>query len=93
VLLGGRDGVVIKMVNDDGGTVVREVNIEFEEEGADSARSGGLARESEEDVAVLVHEVQNVLGCQVGPSPMQLCQLTAPNTIIWNAHLWTSGGG
>jgi hypothetical protein len=66
VLLGGRDGVVIEMVNDDGRTVVREVDIEFEEEGADRARSGGLARESEKDVAVFVHKVQNVLGCQVG---------------------------
>lgn len=36
VFLGGRDGVVIEMVNDDGGTVVREVNIEFEEEGAET---------------------------------------------------------
>jgi hypothetical protein len=32
VLLGGRDGVVVEVVNDDGGTVVREVNVDFEKE-------------------------------------------------------------
>lgn len=66
MLLGGRDGVVVEVVNDDGGTVVREVNVDFEKERADSAGSCGLARESEDDVAVLVQEVENVLGCQVG---------------------------
>ena len=66
MLLGGRDGVVVEMVNDDSRAVVRKVDINLEEEGADGARGRGLAREGEEDVAVLVQEFEDVLWGQVG---------------------------
>lgn len=66
VLLSGRDCVVIEVVNDNSGAVVRKVDIDFEEEGADGARGRGLAGEGEDDVAILVHEVQDVLRGQVG---------------------------
>lgn len=65
VLLGGRDGVVVEMIDNDAGAVIGKVDVSFEEEGADSAGSRGLARKGEQDVAVLVQEVQDVLGGQV----------------------------
>lgn len=66
VLLGGRDSVVVEVVNNDSRAVARQVDIDLEEEGADGAGGGGLAGEGEEDVAVLVQEFQDVLGGQVG---------------------------
>lgn len=66
VLLGGRYGVVVEMVNDNSRAVVRKVDINLEEEGADGARGRGLARQREEDVAVLVQEFEDVLRGQVG---------------------------
>jgi hypothetical protein len=56
MLLGGRDSVVVEVVNNNSRAVVGEVDINLEEEGADGAGCGGLAREGEEDVAVLVQE-------------------------------------
>lgn len=78
VLLSGRDGVIVEVVNDDGGTVAREVNVDFEEERADSAGSGGLAGESEDDVAVLVQEVQNVFGRQMGAKSYAMKSIESP---------------
>jgi hypothetical protein len=42
------------------------VDVDFEEEGADGAGSGGLAREGKDDVTVLVQEVQDIFGGEVG---------------------------
>jgi hypothetical protein len=66
MLLGGREGIIVEVVDNNRRAIVREVNVELEEEGADSAGGGGLAGESEEDVAILVHEVEDVLGGQRG---------------------------
>lgn len=66
VLLGGRDSVVVEVVNDDSRAVIRKVDINLKEEGADGAGGGGLAGEGEEDVAVLVQEFEDVLRSQVG---------------------------
>lgn len=64
VLFGRGQGVVVEVVDNDGRTVGSEVKIEFQKQRADGAGSGGLAREREEDVTVLVHEVDDVLGAQ-----------------------------
>lgn len=66
VLLGGRDSVVVEVVGDNGGTVVREMNIDFKEEGADSAGGRGFAGQGEDNVTVLVQEVEDVLRSQGG---------------------------
>lgn len=42
------------------------MNIEFKEKRADGAGGGRLARKGEEDVAILVHEVEDVFGGQGG---------------------------
>lgn len=42
------------------------MNIEFKKKGADGAGGGSLARKGEEDVAILVHEVEDVFGGQGG---------------------------
>lgn len=42
------------------------MDIELKEKGADGAGGGSLARKSEEDVAILVHEVEDVFGGQGG---------------------------
>jgi hypothetical protein len=62
VPLGSRNGIVVEMVDRDGGTVGGKVEVEFEEKRADSAGGCGLSGESEEDVAVAVDEVDKVLG-------------------------------
>lgn len=66
MLFGGRDGVVVEVISNNGGTVIREMNVDFEEERADGTGRRGLAGEGEEDVAVLVEEVEDVLGGQGG---------------------------
>lgn len=66
MLLGGRDSIVVEVVNNDSRAITGEVDIDLEEEGADGAGGGGLAGEGEEDVAVLVQEFQDALGGQVG---------------------------
>ena len=40
------------------------MEVQFKEERADSARCCGFAREGENDVAVLVQEVENILRAQ-----------------------------
>lgn len=64
VLLGGREGIVVEVVNDNSGAVVGEVDVDFEEKGADGTGGRSLAGEGENNVAVLVEEVQDVLGSQ-----------------------------
>jgi hypothetical protein len=66
MLLGGREGVVVEVVDNNRRAIVCEVNVELEEERADGAGGGGLAGKGEEDVAILVHEVEDVLGGQRG---------------------------
>ena len=64
VLLGGGEGIIVEVVDDNRGAVRRQVEIELQKKRTDGARSGGLAGESEEDVSVLVQEVDNVLGAK-----------------------------
>lgn len=80
VLLGSRDGIVVEVVDNNGGTVIRQVDIDFEKEGADGAGSGGLAREGKDDVAVLVQEVQDVFRGKVGAEAYEIESI---DSYIW----------
>lgn len=93
VLFGRRQGIVVEVVDNDRRTVGSQVKIEFQKQRADGAGSGGLAREREEDVTVLVHKVDDVLGAQRRSkswSHGQLHALVANIRILKvAANLWT----
>jgi hypothetical protein len=61
MLLGGRDGVVVEVVDDEGVAVGGEVDIEFEEQRDDGAGGRAVGGEGEQDVAVLLEELENDL--------------------------------
>lgn len=59
-------GVVVEVINHNRRAVAGEVKVEFQQQRADGAGCRRLAGESEEDVAVIVHEVDDVLGVEGG---------------------------
>lgn len=66
MLLSGREGIVVEVVDDDSGAVIGEVNVELEEKGADGTGGGRFSGEGEKNVAILVHEIDDVLRSQRG---------------------------
>ena len=62
--LGGGGGVIVEVVNHCAALVRRQVNVEFEEEGDDAAWYGGVGRQTKQDVAVCLEEVEEYVGCE-----------------------------
>lgn len=60
------DGVIVEVIDNNGGAIARELNVNLKEKRADGAGRGRLAGECEEDVAIFVQEFQDILWGQIG---------------------------
>lgn len=65
VLLGGGGGVVVEVVNHEAGAVGWEDDVELGEEGDDGGGDGVVGGESDKNISVRIHEVDEVVGRQV----------------------------
>lgn len=72
MLLGGRGLVVVEVVDGQSVAVLGQVDVELEEHAGDLARDGRLAGQSQQDVSILVDEVDEQLGGEVGAEALGL---------------------
>ena len=72
MLLGGTDGVVREVINDEGVAVGGEVDVELEEEGVQAGRCGRIRGERKQNVALILCEVKENLGRQGGAEGLEL---------------------
>jgi hypothetical protein len=83
MLIRSRECIVVEVIDGDRGTIDREMEIELQQQRADSAGGCGLAGQGEEDVAVLVQEFKDVLGGKGGSIAWSRGQLRCTKQIIW----------
>lgn len=67
MLLRSGNGIVVEVVNRNRRAIAGQMKIELDQQRTDSAGCCRFAGEREENVAVLVHEIDDILGTQRGP--------------------------